>query len=457
MIRDLTIKLAVLIGTTAVCLWLTEGFRRFVRSRIVLLAVGIALLFTFIVDWTYILGVLGFPVDKLQGARHQAALVLFRILNLIVALYVVASGFRKEISRGLKDQAASKAVSITCYVAFLVIAIIAVDNLVLHKFLLLGYPRDYEQENFQRYPAPYVEFTGKPNVFDHNEFGFRGPSFKHARPDDLTIAFFGGSTGYVGNPPIAKIIEKTLETLLGHSVFVANYSVVSSNHRQHLHAIIEFLPKFRPDIVIFYGGYNETIQSAIYDPRPGYPYNFFYRSETSPFLKLLLENSATIGVIDQRTGIFTNLRKLRIEQRPLSADWDREIADKYFETLELANQVTGTIESVHFGRTKFFAFYQPYQVSKEFVSMHNQIKNRISNLRYAFDVSSEYDALGKDIYRDIVHVKQPANELMGAKIAAIVADELQKGGWGSWLWLSKNRPLDLRARENFTPSYPYPG
>jgi len=95
--------------------------------------------------------------------------------------------------------------------------------------------------------------------------------------------------------------------LLGIVVFMANYSVVSSHHRQHLHGIIEYLPPFEPDVVIFYGGYNETLQSAYYDPRPGYPYNYFYRSETKPFFKLLLENSGIIGEIDIKLKLFTNL------------------------------------------------------------------------------------------------------------------------------------------------------
>jgi hypothetical protein len=206
---------------------------------------------------------------------------------------------------------------------------------------------------------------------------------------------------------------------------VANYSVVSSNHRQHLHGIVEFLPQFKPDLVIFYGGYNETLQNAFYDPRPGYPYNYFYRSETSPFAKLLLENSAIIGEIDKRFGVFTGLAKLRKKEQPFSDAWNKRIIDKYFETLALANSVVSMIESNRYGKTKFLAFYQPYQVSKEFLSAHNEIKNRIRTMTYTFDVSSEYDALGKEVYLDIVHVNQHAHEVMGAKIAKIVAKELQ--------------------------------
>ena len=312
------------------------------------------------------------------------------------------------------------------YVLFCVAVLASFDVFFLHNVLGLGYPRHYGQENVQRYPAPYVEFTGKPNVKDHNEYGFRGLSFKAANPGDLKIAFFGGSTGYFGNPPIAKIVERELAKMLGQSVFVANYSVVSSNHRQHLHGILEFLPEFRPDLIIFYGGYNEMAGSAYYDPRPGYPYNFFYRAETKTFFKLLLENSAIVGEIDKRFGIITGLKKLKEQQQPFSESWNSRTVDKYFETLALSRNVASTIGSESFGKTKFFAFYQPYQVSEKFRSAHDEIKRRILGTDYVFDVSAAYDALGPGIYLDRVHVKQRANEVMGLKIAEVIFNEIKR-------------------------------
>lgn len=325
----------------------------------------------------------------------------------------------------IKWQNLRKAISIANYFLYLVLIVIVFDVLVLNKWLGFGYPRHYRQENIERYPSPYVEFTGKPDTNDHNEYGFRGPSFKQSKQNDLKIAFFSGSTGYYGDPPIPDIVKEELEKLTGQSVFVANYSVVSSNHRQHLHGIIEFLPQFKPDVVIFYGGHNETLQNASYDPRPGYPYNFFYRAETSALCKLLVENSAIIGEIDKRTGVFTGYAKLRKEQQPFSDGWNHRMVEKYFETLSIANDVASTIESQRFGKTRFFAFYQPYQVPQELVSAHHDIKNKISSIKYFFDVSSEFDVLGKEIYNDIVHVKQHANHVMGAKIAQILAEELR--------------------------------
>ena len=61
-----------------------------------------------------------------------------------------------------------------------------------------------------RAPAPYIEFKGKPLSSDHNKFGYR---FDLNEKSDATIkiAFFGGSTGYLGNPPLPTILENDLE------------------------------------------------------------------------------------------------------------------------------------------------------------------------------------------------------------------------------------------------------
>ena len=72
-----------------------------------------------------------------------------------------------------------------------------------------GFPSSISEEKFERSPSPYDSFSGKPFYKDHNSLGFRGIEFKN---DDntLQIAFFGGSTGYNGEPPIIDLIEKNL-------------------------------------------------------------------------------------------------------------------------------------------------------------------------------------------------------------------------------------------------------
>ena len=276
-----------------------------------------------------------------------------------------------------------------------------------------------------RYPTPYVEFNGKPGTDGHNSSGFLGPSLHKASECDLKIAFFAGSTGYNGNPPIPVLLEKKLKEKLGSNVFLGNYSMLSANHRQHLHAMIEYIQGLKTDIVIFYGGFNETIQSAYFDPRPGYPYNFFYRSETSPFIKVVMENSAVLGELDQRTGMLTGLNKLKEQYQPFSGKWNSSIIDHYFETLKSARELSGILPSSYFDAPVFIAFYQPYQIPNEFQGAHKNIIQRLDTVDYIHDVSSLYDnKFGKKVYTDMVHVRQYAREAMAARMADEIVNKI---------------------------------
>jgi hypothetical protein len=299
------------------------------------------------------------------------------------------------------------------------------DLAVLRPIFGLGYPTHYEEEDLQRYPAPYIAFKGKPNALDHDQWGYRHvPAMV---PDDaLRIAFFGGSTGYRGNPPIAPLLQDKLSKRLQRRTAVANFSVVSSNHRQHLHNLLESRSIFEPDIVIFYGGYNETLGSGFNDPRPGYPYNFFYREETSPLVKLLLRHSAFFGLLDQALlpwGLsLTPLARLRNEYKPFSFEWNQAIVDNYIETLTLANAVQTALPSRRCGAGKFIAFYQPFQVIDSFKEAHQRLRDEFARLSFAVDVSDAYDSLGPSIFVDRAHVQQIAHDTMSYRMADAIIE-----------------------------------
>ena len=70
----------------------------------------------------------------------------------------------------------------------------------VYKMLGHGFPSSLSQEKFERYPSPYDMFAGKPFYKDHNKYGFRGEEFKNNDSETIQIAFFGGSTGYNGDP-----------------------------------------------------------------------------------------------------------------------------------------------------------------------------------------------------------------------------------------------------------------
>ena len=313
------------------------------------------------------------------------------------------------------------------YILYLFVFIIVLDFFIFRMIFGFGIPPldRYGYNNNFRQPMPYVNFAcqglleGKTS-YDKTKF------FKTDKKDAIKVAFFGGSTGM----PISEeyFAERLSQLFNKKNVIVKNFSCASLHHRHHLHMILEFLPKYNPDIVIFYGGANEGAQHILYDPRPGYPYNFYYRGETSTLRKFLIEYSAIFSTIEDRYGTITNYRNLNEEYKPGSEEWSKDIVYKYFETLELAKNITETLNSNNYGHTKFIAFYQPYKEDEvpEIKFVHKMITDGIKEKDYIFDIHSAYDKFDDSIWDDFCHVGYDENSEPNKHIVDVMAETVAK-------------------------------
>ena len=290
---------------------------------------------------------------------------------------------------------------------------------ILIGFFGFGYSNNFKEENFQRTPSTYDYFSGKPNVLDHNHLGFRGlfVEKENLKNNEITIAFFGGSTGYNGKPPIIDIIGKKIGKTFNVKSY--NFSSISSNHTQHIHRLIKYIKRFKFDIVIFYGGGNETMQYEVYDPRIGYPFNYFYRSELSSFKKLLIENSNILGEIDKHTKIISGLNRLVIENK--SPNRHKEIISKYESDLNLASEITKKIGEPNFCQSPIFvSVSQPGNPITENTKKLWE-KYKIFNKTRSKDIMHKHLDLSymSDLfeYKDTIHFKnQSSREIIASKI-----------------------------------------
>lgn len=287
-------------------------------------------------------------------------------------------------------------------------------------FLILGNAisnlRSKSEGEIFRDPRPYIGFTGKSDTLGHGKEGFLGPPLKDAKNNDFTIAFFGGSTGYNGNPTIATLIKNNLtkKNYNNGRVFISNFSVVSSNHNQHLHMLIENLMPNKVDLVIFYGGANEIIQPTFYDSRAGYPYNYFYIHDVPKWKKILIENSFIFSKFQHK---ITN--QYKNSDIVYTKPWKESIVSNYFDTLSKAKMLVNSLKSNIIERPVFLAFYQPHQVPKKATGMHGILKERSTKINYLFDVSDAYDDLDSP-FIDIVHVEQEPKEVMAKRISELI-------------------------------------
>ena len=270
-----------------------------------------------------------------------------------------------------------------------------------------------DNENFRRQPYPYIMFRGYPNQEDHNHLGFR--ISEPINRSKINIALFAGSTGYLGSPPIINLITNELNKTTDKVQYSPiNFSVVSSNHNQHLHSIVENSNNYPIDLIIFYGGYNETLQTAFYDPRPGYPYNFNKRNELSPE-KMLITKYFTLYTIYEK--LFPSDSKKKV----WSKEWSKKIVNNYSNTINKARLISKVLTTRRC-KVPFIFIYQPFNMDEEYgvdESFRDSVNNPISEL-----AKNSYDGIdlskvfqdNKSFYTDIVHLNQKGRELISTKI-----------------------------------------
>ncbi len=295
-----------------------------------------------------------------------------------------------------------------------IILITFLDFYVL-KLFGHGYPASVIQEKYQRAPSPYDTFSGAPYYKDHNSLGFRGNEFKNNKENIIQIAFFGGSTGYNGNPPIIKILENLIAKK-NIKVETYNFSSVSSNHNQHIHRLIKY-SDLNFDIVIFYGGFNETLQTYFYDPRPSYPFNFWIRNELDNLKYLLLKHSSIISEYEFHTNNFSGMKKIKQDIDFKSDKWVTSLIKNYFLTLNKAQKISENVLNKNAcNKTKFFAFYQPIS-TKDPEKFTKKIITETKSFFKNKDILIDFSQLINDSdFIDLVHIKQSAKKVIGNEI-----------------------------------------
>ena len=316
---------------------------------------------------------------------------------------------------------------------------IIIDVIIFRFCFHIGFPTHYEKGDYY-IEAPYAMYVSKDiskSYLYNREYNKEESIFNDLHENDIKVAFFAGSTGILGEPKLTKLIEKELSEKLKRNVFVGNFSILSGTSRQHMHMLLEYFKDFKPDIVIFYNGFNEIVVPFGEDPRPGYPYNQFY-IEIPEWKKCLIKYSAIFGLIEEHYEIITQRNKLRNQIGYMSADWYDNIVFNYFDTLDKAKIITeNTIKSRYFGKPIFVTFFQPfienrdgydiYGRNSEVENLTKEIRNKIPNYNYIYDLHEEYNQFNKEeIYDDVCHVHGKAHVAMAKKIADLVYEELKQ-------------------------------
>ncbi len=301
-------------------------------------------------------------------------------------------------------------------ISILFIFVIVFD--VFLKFFGFGLDKHWFDEDEIRFNTPYDMFSNKPNVLDHNSLGFRGPLLKkNVDKNTLTIAFMGGSTGYTGTPPIPELLSKNLSKK-GFKNIVYNFSVNSSNHNQHIHRLIKYID-YQYDVVIFYGGNNESLQYLQYDTRASFPYNYFIKNDLPIFKVFLLKYSSIFGVIENKTGLISGIYFSKKVIGKNFDDWSDNIVNNYLLTIKNARLLFNkNIQTNKCNNSIFIPILQPVnpRTEKE-IKLWNKIKEAVGNQNDFINYSHMADKLN---FYDNVHIDQVSR----MKISELVAQDV---------------------------------
>lgn len=325
----------------------------------------------------------------------QSSLFKIRVLDASVL-------FIGLISQYLMHAISYLRLSAKWFASFIMPSIIAIVLLDISLGLIgFGHQSDYEQENVERYPSPMDGFNGKPNVKDHNDLGFRGDFI--TTDQSYNIAIFGGSTTYNGSPTIIETVSNSLRDT-GVNVEVFNF-----------------------DLIIFYGGGNETLQYSYFDPRPGYPYNFFFRNELNPLIQSALRYSSILGTLDIISG--GGISGLNQIKRTIKdPDWGNEIINNYWRDLSVAKQLTEHIATPNLcSSTSFMSITQPGNPqTEEGAYLWNLLTQSLSKFDNSW-AHLDLTGLSSQVeFTDLIHVTQSSRDFLGIEISQEVLKLINK-------------------------------
>ncbi len=365
-------------------------------------------------------------------------------------------------------------------VAFIVLAWVVVGVVALEVTARLREKRSLWEGDVWHWPAPYTMFTHRPGgvatqenrmspgggsiTFRFNSEGFREEEIPLAQArGEIRVMLLGSSVVVNGTTPadtIAKRLERKLRERGFPGAAVWNCGITSCVSGQELALLTHRVPRYRPDLILVFDGVNDIYSPTIYDPRPGYPYNFrrfeegFARASGKSWtpgekLSLLLRESALVRALlpaAQREAAFKD-QALEKEVAFTSPGWGRQIIASYRENLEkmaafcrgMGYRGVFTLQPSVFTRKQLFPPERRDEGSPEFqryMSGQYQAAGEVMRSlqagvggedrgRLAFaELTGVFDSHPGPLYWDFIHFTDQGNELVAGALADLLVREI---------------------------------
>lgn len=298
------------------------------------------------------------------------------------------------------------------------------------------------QDHFK--PAPYTMLSKS----GENPYRDTLPN-AGKKQNEIRIFMLGGSAVYNGEPSISTMLQEKLNqqnSSYDHKVY--NLGIPASKTGNDLARLVFDVFHRQPDLVIFYGGYNDYYLPLYSDPRVGYPYDFFI-TDSNPLLKG--KNSGVVDMMYQSALMrllipsffknhYTRLEQKRKSVEFLSESWKQKQAQKYFEFLNKAQTIckSSDIEFLACFQPTMYAGYGELENARvvenvkkgsfysQASSMHTVFIEESLNhpLLNWVDLSNAFHQCKKQAFVDDVHTTQPAKNFMANILLDVFSERI---------------------------------
>ena len=174
------------------------------------------------------------------------------------------------------------------------------------------------------------------------------------------------------------------------------------------------------DIIVFYGGNNETIQYLQYETKPSYPYNYFIKNEIPIYKMFVLKYSSIFGLLENKFGIISGINKSRKQIDTNFDIWSDKIVKNYINSIKKAEQIfKKSINTNKCVSPIFVPILQPVNPTNDKESKL-WLKTQMATKKYSnfLDYSYTYKELN---FFDNVHVDQKSRN----QISSLMVKDIQ--------------------------------
>lgn len=326
--------------------------------------------------------------------------------------------------------------------AFFILCSLLVFFLITELFFRYLYPKisPFDERIAVRYATPYTMFSN---------FNY-GTKEKLKAQGELRIFMLGGSTVAYGKPPLPEYVEQELKKRGVKNARVFNYGVISQNSSQELAHLVFHIVDSEPDMVVIYDGGNDIMDPLLYDPRPGFPFNFlayennvlFKEVGEYPWPSLLAYGSEMLRHLFRPYFFekFGNFSALRVEANYGTNAWSEKVANIYAGNLAKAARICSAYHVEYVAFLQPIIFYKRNAASdveknilvgwpkKEaeiaFPYTHDVRERILHNIeeeqkRFPFefyDLSGIFAESREAVFTDYIHVTDASNRKMAAAI-----------------------------------------